>query len=189
MEFKGKVALITGGNDGIGLSISKALLDKNYKVIIIDKNIHNATEINKENKNLYVFCCDICNEKEVTETFKKVWKITNTIDVLINSAGIGAFGNFDKMDIEIFRRVMDVNFFGTVRIIKECLPSMLKNENGHIINISSISGKVALPGSSAYCCSKWALYCSTAEIALFIEWYIVCCLRTRDLLFAYITVS
>ncbi|PKP58204.1 MAG: hypothetical protein CVT88_02615 [Candidatus Altiarchaeales archaeon HGW-Altiarchaeales-1] len=152
-----KTALITGGNDGIGIAVSKTLLEGDYKVIIIDKNVNNANEMVKENKNIYVFRCDITNEKEVTETFKKIREITDNIDVLINSAGIGAFGDFDEIDISVFRKVMDVNFFGTVRVIKECLPSMIKNEKGHIINISSISGKVALPGSSPYCCSKWAL--------------------------------
>ncbi len=66
-----KTALVTGGNDGIGFAISNALLERNYKVIIVDKSVDNVDEIVKENKNIFVFRCDITNEKEVTETFKK----------------------------------------------------------------------------------------------------------------------
>jgi short-subunit dehydrogenase len=151
-----KTALITGGNNGIGLATSIALLNKGYKVIVIDKTISNISRASN-NKNLYSFECDVCKDEDVEKTFLEIRKIAENIDILINSAGIGAIGDFDKQDVNIFKNVMNINFLGTVRIIKACLPSMLERKEGHIINISSISGKVSIPRYSPYCCSKWAL--------------------------------
>jgi uncharacterized protein len=152
-----ELALINGGNDGIGLATSIALLNKGYKVIVIDKNISNIQRGSNDNKDVYIFKCDVCKDDDIKKTFLKIREIADSIDILINSAGIGAFGDFDKQNINVFKNVMDINFFGTVRIIKACLPSMLEKKKGHIINISSISGKVSFPGSSPYCCSNWAL--------------------------------
>jgi hypothetical protein len=152
-----KSAIITGGNNGIGLATSIALLNRGYKIIVIDKNISTISTLSNDNKNLYAFECDVCKDDDVEKTFQKIRTITDTIDILINSAGIGAIGDFGEQDIKIFKNVMNINFLGTVRIIKACLPLMLEKKEGHIINISSISGKVAIPQYSSYCCSKWAL--------------------------------
>ena len=152
-----KSAIITGGNNGIGLATSIALLNRGYKIIVIDKNISTISLLSNDNQNLYAFECDVCKDDDVEKTFQKIRTITDTIDILINSAGIGAIGDFDEQDIKIFKNVMNINFLGTVRVIKACLPLMVEKKKGHIINISSISGKVAIPQYSSYCCSKWAL--------------------------------
>jgi short-subunit dehydrogenase len=152
-----KSAIITGGNSGIGLATSIALLDRGYKVIVIDKNISTISSLKNTFQNLYSYECDISNDDDIEKTFQKIHKIADTIDILINSAGIGAISDFDKQELPVFKKVMDINFLGTVRIIKACLPSMVEKRNGHIINISSISGKVTIPQNSSYCCSKGAL--------------------------------
>ena len=152
-----KSAIITGGNSGIGLATSIALLNSGYKVIVIDKNISTISSLKNTYQNLYSFECDISNDDDIEKTFQKIHTIADTIDILINSAGIGAISDFDKQELPVFKKVMDINFLGTVRIIKACLPSMLEKKHGHIINISSISGKVTIPQNSSYCCSKGAL--------------------------------
>ncbi len=156
-----KVALVTGSSSGIGLETVLALARDGYHTYASMRDIGKAGELEyaakKENLSIDVIELDIDKEESIVAAIKKVSTDGGSLDVLVNNAGYGQFGCTEDVSIDDFRKQFETNFFSIVRIIKEVAPIMRKQNSGIIVNISSVVGRMGLPGSTAYISTKFAL--------------------------------
>jgi len=169
-----RVAIVTGGTRGMGLSISERLaLDGNIVVAVYrsDKAAAEACafmlkEIDAKNK---VIQADLSSMEEVNKLVKKVGEEYGRIDILVNNAGIFDFNFLEDMTEEYLDRVMDTNFKSQFFMLKAVVPYMKKNSYGRVANASSISGRFSDVGLIAYAASKAAVNMMTlitsAELA------------------------
>lgn len=156
-----KVALVTGSSSGIGLETALSLARDGYHTFASMRNTEKAGELQhaakKENLPIEVIELDVDKEESVISAIKKVVEDGGRLDVLVNNAGYGQFGCTEDVSVNDFRKQFETNFFSIVRIIQEVAPIMRKQNSGNIINISSVAGRMGLPGSPAYISSKFAL--------------------------------
>jgi len=156
-----KVALVTGSSSGIGLETVLSLARDGYHTFASMRNTEKAGELQhaakKENLPIEVMELDVDKEESVISAIKKVVEDGGRLDVLVNNAGYGQFGCTEDVSVDDFRKQFETNFFSIVRIIQEVAPIMRKQNSGNIINISSVVGRIGLPGSPAYISSKFAL--------------------------------
>ena len=156
--FNNKVVVITGGSDGIGKALVDSFLSMGAKVATCGRNYDKLYQIQSAypGKPLLIHTSDISREQECNSFIDAVIKNFGQIDILINNAGISMRALFADVELDALRRVMDVNFWGSVYCTKFALPSILK-ANGTIVSISSVAGFRGLPGRSGYSASKFAL--------------------------------
>ena len=156
-----KIALVTGSSSGIGLETVLSLARDGYHTFASMRNLEKAGElehaVKKENLPVEIIELDVDKEESIISAVKKVVTKNGRLDVLVNNAGYGQFGCTEDLTINDFRKQFETNFFGVVRIIQEVAPIMRKQNSGNIINISSVVGRMGLPGSPAYISSKFAL--------------------------------
>lgn len=171
MVSRKKVVLITGAGSGIGRATALLFSEEvESKVIVIDYNQDLGKEtvdiIIKKGGDASFFKVDISNTEEVREMTNKVIKNYNRIDVLANVAGAELVGSVIDTSEEDWDRVMAVNQKGIFLMSKYILPEMIKQKQGAIINISSISGLIGWPGYAAYCTSKGGVIMLTKQMAV-----------------------
>lgn len=155
-----KVAIITGGSSGIGKALVHTYADKGYAVVFTGRNEERMSEVEedlaKKDATFLGLRLDAAgleaNQSLVDQTMEKFGRI----DVLICNAGISMRALFEEMDLDVFQKVMDINFNGTLYATKFALPHILKSK-GSIIGISSINGHRGTPARTAYTASKFAL--------------------------------
>ena len=156
-----KVALVTGSSSGIGLQTAISLAKDGYHTFASMRNTAKGKELEeiakKENLPIEVIELDVDKEESIVSAVKKIIEDAGRLDVLVNNAGYGQFGCTEDVSIEDFKKQFETNFFSVVRIIQEVAPIMRKQNSGNIINISSVAGRMGLPGSPAYISSKFAL--------------------------------
>ena len=156
-----KIALVTGSSSGIGLETVLSLARDGYHTFASMRNIGKAGELEhaakKENLSVEIIELDVDKEESIISAVKKIVTKNGRLDVLVNNAGYGQFGCTEDLTIDDFRKQFETNFFSIVRIIQEVAPIMRKQNSGNIINISSVAGRMGLPGSPAYISSKFAL--------------------------------
>jgi len=156
-----KVALVTGSSSGIGFETSLALARDGYHTFASMRDINKAKEIkkiaDKENLPIDVIELDVDKEESIISAIKKVVSDGGRLDVLVNNAGYGLFGCVEDTSIENFRKQFETNFFSIVRIIQEVAPIMRNQNSGIIVNVSSVVGRMGLPGFPAYISTKYAL--------------------------------
>ena len=155
-DFKGRTAIVTGGAQGFGLDITKRLIRSGASVIIWDndqKMVEKAIEDIKS-PNLSFNIVDISNYSKVEECVQEVTKQKN-IDILINNAGItGPTATLWEYDIEMWKKVVDINLMGTFNCCRTIVPNMIKNNYGRIVNVASVAGKDGNANASAYSVGK-----------------------------------
>ena len=155
-DFKNRTAVVTGGAQGFGLDISKRFLKSGAKVILWD-NDHKALDLatkNLNDQNLSSQVIDVANFEEVNRNAKEILKNSN-IDILINNAGItGPTATLWEYDIEMWKKVVEINLMGTFNCCKSIVPSMIKNNYGRIVNVASVAGKDGNANASAYSAGK-----------------------------------
>ncbi|MCV0392697.1 MAG: SDR family oxidoreductase [Nitrosopumilus sp.] len=156
-----KVALITGSSSGIGLETSLALAREGYVTFASMRDTKKAAELEhaakKENLSIEVLELDVDKEESIVSAVKKIKTQCGRLDVLVNNAGYGQFGCTEDVSVDDFRKQFETNFFSIVRIIQEVAPIMREQNSGIIVNISSVVGRLGLPGSPAYISTKFAL--------------------------------
>lgn len=156
-NFQDKNIVITGGSSGIGLALAKQLAELGGKIWLIARNeekLKNALQTIPEKNRGGYFSIDI-SKMDSFQPFKNNWGQDLKIDCLINSAGVAHPGTFDDLPIEIFREMMDINYFGTVNTIKLLTPYF--SESAHIVNIASMAAVLGVYGYTAYGASKYAV--------------------------------
>ena len=155
-DFKNRTAIVTGGAQGFGLDISKRLLESGASVIIWD-NDPKATEVaikDLDSPNLSSHVVDVSNYGEVDKTVNEITKNSN-IDILINNAGItGPTATLWEYDIEMWKKVVEINLMGTFNCCRSIVPNMIKNNYGRIVNVASVAGKDGNANASAYSVGK-----------------------------------
>jgi len=156
--MENKVWMITGCSSGFGREIAKAAIDAGFAVVITAREINSLAEFQAlKNQLVLVTELDVVNQDSVSAAVEKTISRFGRIDVLVNNAGYGYYEIFEELDINEFKKEMDVNLYGVLRTCQAVLPQMRKQRSGHIINISSIGGSVGTAGRSAYSASKFAL--------------------------------
>jgi len=164
VEFKDKVAVVTGASRGIGRAICLALTQRGSRVIsndIIDY-IGKKGEIS-EKEDFYRF--DVSRTKETEEAFGKILEKYGKVDFLINNAGITKDSLLVRMREEDWDRVIEVNLKGTFNCTRAVLRSMMKNRYGKIVNICSVVGLTGNPGQASYAASKAGIVGFTKTMA------------------------
>lgn len=158
--FKDKVVIITGASSGIGLALAKEFSKKGAKLVLAARNIEKLNEIKAElsvdNKFIEIFKTDVSIEADCENLIIQAIRKFNQIDILINNAGISMRALFADTNLDVLKRLMDINFWGTVYCTKYALPYVLKT-SGTIVGISSIAGFKGLPGRTGYSASKFAM--------------------------------
>ena len=155
-DFKGRTAIVTGGAQGFGLDITKRFIRSGANVIIWDNDkrmVEKAIEDIKS-PNLSFNIVDISNYTKVEECVQEITKQKN-IDILINNAGItGPTATLWEYDIEMWKKVVDINLMGTFNCCRTIVPNMIKNNYGRIVNVASVAGKDGNANASAYSVGK-----------------------------------
>ena len=158
---KQNIAVVTGSSTGIGFETSLLLARNGFHTYATMRDTHKSDNIekiaNNENLPLKVLSMDVDNDDSVRNAIQKILGEKEKINILINNAGYGLFGALEDMFLDEIKRQFDTNLFGAIRTIKEVLPSMRKQKNGIIINVTSIAGVVGIPAECAYVSSKFAL--------------------------------
>lgn len=158
--MKDKVVIITGASSGIGEACAFAFGKAGAKVVITGRNAIKLEEVShrlaQEDIENLTFVADVSQEESnkalVAQTIQQYGKI----DVLINNAGISMRALFEDLETKVFRKVMDINFYGTIYATKYCLPHILASK-GSIVGVSSINGYRGTPARTAYTASKYAM--------------------------------
>jgi dehydrogenase/reductase SDR family member 7B len=158
--MKDKVVIITGGTSGIGKAMAVEFGLKGSKLLITGRNVEEldrtVQELKGKNINVSGFRADVSNEDDNKRMAEEAVRLYGTIDVLINNAGISMRALFEDVDLDVVKKVMDINFYGVLYATKYCLPEIKKNK-GSIVGVSSIAGFRGLPGRTGYSASKFAL--------------------------------
>lgn len=162
MKVQNKMIIVTGGGSGMGREIVLNLLSKGAKVIAIDINetaLQETIAMADERKNsLSTFVVDITNKTSVEMLLSDVIERFVSVDGIINNAGIiQPFIKVNDLSYEMIERVMNVNFYGTLYMIKAFLPHLLTRPEAHIVNVSSMGGFLPVPGQTIYGASKAAV--------------------------------
>jgi len=163
-NYSNKTALVTGASRGIGKTIAMILAKNGMKVIGVATSKESLKSI-EDIDNILPFCCDISDENSIEDLYHFAKKNADTIDILVNNAGIHMDNILLRMKKEEWQKVLDVNLNGPFYLTRILLKDMIKNKNGRIINISSISGTDGNKGQSNYSASKGGLLAFTKSLA------------------------
>ncbi|MFD2037295.1 SDR family oxidoreductase [Belliella marina] len=160
MKFKDKVVIITGATSGIGEACAFAFGKAGAKVVITGRSQVKLDESLAKLQNQGVEAIGVLADSALEEDNRRMAEAAiskfGKIDILINNAGISMRALFQDLDIEVFKKVMDINFWGSVYATKYCLESITQNK-GSIVGISSINGYRGTPARTAYTASKFAM--------------------------------
>jgi short-subunit dehydrogenase len=156
--FNDKVVVITGGSDGIGKALIDLLVPLGAKIATCARNYDKLYRLQLEYPTvvLHTMACDVGNEQECKRFIESTVETFGTIDILINNAGISMRSLFEDVDVDVIRKTMDINFFGSVYCTKYALPYIIE-QKGTVVGVSSTAGSRGLPGRTGYSASKFAL--------------------------------
>jgi 3-oxoacyl-[acyl-carrier protein] reductase len=160
-DLKNKNALITGAGKGIGKAIALALAKEGVNVILVARTQDEIDSVAAKVRSLRVkalaITADVADINSVNSAVEKALAEFGTIDILINNAGIAAFGKFLELEPTDWERIIQVNLMGTYYVTRAVLPNMIERQTGDIINISSTAGLSGNALTSAYSASKFAV--------------------------------
>ncbi|RPJ69316.1 MAG: SDR family oxidoreductase [Acidobacteria bacterium] len=151
-QLSGRVALVTGGSKGIGAAIARALADAGASVVSTSRS--GAGESGASLKQVRA---DVRVPEDAARAVDEAAKTFGGLDILVNNAGVGLFANVADMTVDQWRQVIETNLNGVFYCCHAALPHLRHRGGGWIINISSLAGKNAFTGGSAYCASKAGL--------------------------------
>ncbi|MBV8050235.1 MAG: SDR family oxidoreductase [Acidobacteriaceae bacterium] len=160
--LQGQIAVVTGAGRGIGAAIAEKLGSMGAGVIVCgrtrDPLDSSANSISRNGGQAEAVACDVTDLIAVEKLAKHVDSKYRRVDILVNNAGIGGFGGpLHEMPPDSWDKVLNTNLRGVYYCIRAFAPMMIRAKSGHIVNISSLAGKNALPNGAAYAASKWGL--------------------------------
>ena len=161
--FKGKSVLITGGSSGIGFAFAKALVKIGAIPSLLARDERKLEQAKAE---ILISCptaivhtikADVTKAEDLSQILAEHCAKYGTPEILINSAGVARPGYVEELPLEIYKWTMDIDYHGTVNMVKLLLPGMIERGSGHIINVSSIAGVIGVFGYTAYSGAKFAV--------------------------------
>jgi 3-oxoacyl-[acyl-carrier protein] reductase len=160
--LQGQVGVVTGAGRGIGAAIARTLAGLGVGVALCGRTRSTlestAKTIEQARGKAEVVVCDVTDLRSVEAAAQHVHKIFGRVDVLVNNAGVGGFGGpLHQMPPDGWEQILNTNLRGVYYMTRSFAPAMIRARAGHIINISSLAGKNALPNGAAYAASKWGL--------------------------------
>ena len=170
MDFKDKVALVTGASVGIGRAVALRFAQHGAKVVLLDIDFEKLESVKKEieeyTKDVLIFKCDVSDEENIYEVVKKAEEVFGKIDILVNNAALWRCWNtFVETSTDVWRKFIDVNIMGVVYATKAVLPGMLERNYGRIINVSSVAGVYGNANMTHYSATKGAVISMTKALA------------------------
>jgi short-subunit dehydrogenase len=160
MEIPGKIVVITGASMGIGEAIAKAFVDEGASVVLLSRDAARVeaarARVGRAERTL-ALSCDVRHREEIDRVISLTLHHFGRIDVWVNNAGHGLIDSVAQMDMSALRDMFETNFFGAVSAMQAVLPVMKQQNEGTVINISSVAGHIPLPYSSGYSATKFAL--------------------------------
>jgi 3-hydroxybutyrate dehydrogenase len=171
-DLEGRRIVVTGASRGIGRTIAHEVARRGAKVALLARNEADlaavASEIESETgRSAVAVRCDITDANEVKAALQRALSAMGGVDGLVNNAGVqGSFATFADTSPDEFRRVVEVNLFGAIEVVRAVLPALLAGGTGSIVNIASMAGKMGVPAWSAYCSAKHGLLGFTKTLAL-----------------------
>lgn len=158
--LEGQIAWVTGASSGIGSALARALADRGARVILSarrEAELRRVRDDCSRSGEHWVWPVDLEQVDQLPEVARAVVETTGGVDLLVHAAGLGHRDRVERTQLAVDRRLMELNYFAPVALTKALLPSLLERR-GRILVVSSILGKIGVPGSSAYCASKHALH-------------------------------
>lgn len=159
--IKDKVVVVTGASSGIGYETALTLAKAGAKVAAgarrIDKLEYLQKEIQESDGEILIEKLDVTKKEDCSSFINNVIRKWNHIDILINNAGIMPLSFFKNLKISEWEQMIDVNLKGVLYCTAAAIPNMINNKSGHIINISSVAGRIIFPAGSVYCATKHAI--------------------------------
>uniref|UniRef100_A0A3Q0RHT2 Dehydrogenase/reductase SDR family member 7B n=1 Tax=Amphilophus citrinellus TaxID=61819 RepID=A0A3Q0RHT2_AMPCI len=172
-SVRGAVVVITGASSGLGKECARVFHAAGARLVLCGRDAARLQQVVQEltASSIYTPCTvvfDLAKTDTVESAAEEILKCYGQVDVLINNAGISYRGNILETQVSVQRDVMETNYFGPIALTQAVLPSMVRRRSGHVVAISSVQGKIAIPYRSAYAASKHATQayfdCLRAEI-------------------------
>ena len=158
MDVKNKVIIITGASQGIGLETATLLSKSGAKVVLAARSTALIENLAKELKDSLAITTDMIKPEDIKNLVQKTLDKYGRIDILINNAGKGMHGfTVETINIEEYKKIIELNVLGVIRVMQEVIPIMRRQGGGMIINISSALSKMFIPNLSAYSSTKYML--------------------------------
>lgn len=170
MRLTGKVALVTGGNRGIGEAIVRLFADEGAKVVFCSRRTSPSEVIEREEReaghDVHFVQCDVSKEDQVKQLVDETVARYGQLNIVVNNAGIAPAGTVENTDLSTWQEVIDINVTGTFLVSKYSIPHLRAAGGGSIINLGSTFGVVGAPGSAAYTVTKAAAINFSKSLAL-----------------------
>jgi NAD(P)-dependent dehydrogenase (short-subunit alcohol dehydrogenase family) len=161
-----KVWLVTGSASGLGRHIAEAVLESGDRLVATARDPRRLQDLTERyGDQVRTASLDVADENAANAAVQVAVGAFGCLDVVVNNAGYGDVAPFEQLSPERFKAVVDTNFYGVVNVTRAALPIMRKQKNGCILQISSVGGRLALPGSTPYHAAKWAVGGFTESLA------------------------
>ncbi|HSU19608.1 MAG TPA: SDR family oxidoreductase [Acidobacteriaceae bacterium] len=161
--------LITGTSKGIGFETALCFARAGHKVLATMRNPAQspalAEIVSREKLPILISALDVDSDTSVTDGIAALTQAHGEIDILVNNAGVETAGSVEETPLNLFRSIMETNYFGVIRCTQAVLPQMRERRSGCIVQVSSVAGRFSQPPLAAYCASKWALEAMTEALA------------------------
>jgi len=165
MAFRGRVALVTGGASGMGRLAAQRLAEAGAQVAAVDVNEAGLAETARAHPGVRAYTADVADTRAVSELVGRVEADLGPVDRVMNAAAIMPTGRLLEQDAELIRRIMEINYMGTVGLTQALLPGMLERGSGDVVNFASVAGWVPALHFGAYNASKFAVVAYTEVLA------------------------
>ncbi|MBB6732766.1 SDR family NAD(P)-dependent oxidoreductase [Cohnella zeiphila] len=161
-----KVWLVTGCTNGLGRNITEAVLAKGDRIVATARKPEQLADlVERYGDQIRVASLDVTDENAAKSAVHAALGSFGRLDVLVNNAGYGDVRSFEETSAEDFKKLVDTCFYGVIHLTRAALPMMRKQRSGHIIQISSVGGRFAVAGGTAYHAAKWAVGGFTEALA------------------------
>ena len=161
MPLKDKIVVITGASSGIGKAAAIEFAKKGAKLALVSRRKEKLEELQKSlvqfSSEVLVCSCDVSDKESVKKMSDAVLEKFGKIDILVNNAGFAIYSTVANLTIEEIESQMQTNYFGMIYCTKNFLPTLQKQNSGHIVNVASVAASFGLPGIAPYCASKFAM--------------------------------
>nr|WKN35525.1 SDR family NAD(P)-dependent oxidoreductase [Tunicatimonas sp. TK19036] len=167
IELAGRVALVTGGSRGLGLALAQQLVEEGARVAICARNKEDLKKAQKSLNSLgkeignphpvLAVSCDVSDQKQVKNLISQIEKHFGSVEILINNAGTIQVAPIEEMEMREYEESINTHYWGPLYMMEEVLPGMRDRQEGRIVNIASIGGKVSVPHLVPYSAGKHAL--------------------------------